>query len=342
MRCRARPVARTRRPGSSSAAGRPDSDTGSTARFSRPACETPAQKAAGTIGWSPRAPRRGPTTSISPASRSSSTGCTCGTTGRLCAPGPGSCTLADSTRSPTTWAGTTPCGSFPPVLPSASPARCGRVPSFSGGTFASVLTAFSRPFGMVQAAEHRRRVEKRPADRRIRTSFGPPRRDSERGMWLAPRPTLDPRIVARSAAALPEYGPDFTYRQYAGITRSSTLVGGVLGLGALALLAQVPPARRAVGDLRAPGTARASDVAGNPGSACTSPANPPGGGCAPSSPAATRVMAKPRRCSANPRCACFDDLPSTAGQVTTAVAMGSALLDRLRGAGLTIRTIDGG
>jgi short subunit dehydrogenase-like uncharacterized protein len=33
----------------------------------------------------------------------------------------------------------------------------------------------------------------------------------------------------------------------------------------------------------------------------------------------------------------FDDLPETAGQVTTAVAMGDALIDRLRGAGITFR-----
>jgi short subunit dehydrogenase-like uncharacterized protein len=33
----------------------------------------------------------------------------------------------------------------------------------------------------------------------------------------------------------------------------------------------------------------------------------------------------------------FDDLPETAGQVTTAVAMGGALIDRLRAAGITFR-----
>jgi short subunit dehydrogenase-like uncharacterized protein len=33
----------------------------------------------------------------------------------------------------------------------------------------------------------------------------------------------------------------------------------------------------------------------------------------------------------------FDDLPETAGQVTTAVAMGDALIERLRGAGITFR-----
>ncbi|MCW2658027.1 MAG: saccharopine dehydrogenase, partial [Jatrophihabitans sp.] len=33
-------------------------------------------------------------------------------------------------------------------------------------------------------------------------------------------------------------------------------------------------------------------------------------------------------------CLAFDDLPETAGQVTTAAAMGEALIDRLRKAGM--------
>jgi short subunit dehydrogenase-like uncharacterized protein len=36
-------------------------------------------------------------------------------------------------------------------------------------------------------------------------------------------------------------------------------------------------------------------------------------------------------------CLAFDDLPKTAGQVTTAVAMGNALIDRLRAAGIRFR-----
>jgi short subunit dehydrogenase-like uncharacterized protein len=38
-------------------------------------------------------------------------------------------------------------------------------------------------------------------------------------------------------------------------------------------------------------------------------------------------------------CLALDDLPPTAGQVTTAVAMGDALLDRLRAAGLAFRVV---
>jgi short subunit dehydrogenase-like uncharacterized protein len=36
----------------------------------------------------------------------------------------------------------------------------------------------------------------------------------------------------------------------------------------------------------------------------------------------------------------LDPLPKTSGQVTTAVAMGDALLERLRAAGITFRVAD--
>ena len=39
-------------------------------------------------------------------------------------------------------------------------------------------------------------------------------------------------------------------------------------------------------------------------------------------------------------CLAFDELPETAGQVTTAQAMGDALLDRLRRAGIAFRVLE--
>jgi short subunit dehydrogenase-like uncharacterized protein len=40
-------------------------------------------------------------------------------------------------------------------------------------------------------------------------------------------------------------------------------------------------------------------------------------------------------------CLAFDDLPATSGQVTTAVAMGEALIDRLRAADIVFQVLDG-
>ncbi|MBK0869044.1 saccharopine dehydrogenase NADP-binding domain-containing protein [Saccharopolyspora sp. HNM0986] len=212
--------------------------------------------------------------------------------------------------------------------------------SFSGGTYASVLTALSRPRQMADAAKQRRRVETRPENRRIHTPLGSPRRDHGSGMWLAPMPTLDPRIVARSAAALPEYGPDFTYRQYAAVKRLPVLVGGIAGLGALGLLAQIPPARRALATVRAPGTGPAEQDRAKSwfsvrftGEAGGQQVQTEFAGGDPGYDETAKMLAESALCLA------FDDLPSTAGQVTAATAMGSALLERLRTAGLTIRTL---
>jgi len=41
-------------------------------------------------------------------------------------------------------------------------------------------------------------------------------------------------------------------------------------------------------------------------------------------------------------CLAFDELPETAGQVTTAQAMGDALLDRLQRAGMSFATLASG
>lgn len=103
--------------------------------------------------------------------------------------------------------------------------------TFSGGTLNSALTAASRPVAMARAARERRQAEPRPAGRTVRAPFGPPVRSGETRTWGVPLPTLDPQIVARSAAALDRYGPDFRYRHYAGVRRLPVAVGGALGAG---------------------------------------------------------------------------------------------------------------
>jgi short subunit dehydrogenase-like uncharacterized protein len=41
-------------------------------------------------------------------------------------------------------------------------------------------------------------------------------------------------------------------------------------------------------------------------------------------------------------CLAHDELPETAGQLTTAVAMGNALIARLQAAGIAFRVLEGG
>ncbi|EHK86049.1 hypothetical protein SZMC14600_15115 [Saccharomonospora azurea SZMC 14600] len=211
---------------------------------------------------------------------------------------------------------------------------------FSGGTYASALTAFSRPTQMAQVARRRREVEKRPADRRIRVSKGLLYRDREVGRWMVPLPTIDPQIVGRSAAALDRYGPAFTYRHYAAVKRGPVVVAGALGLAALGLLAQLPFARKALANLRKPGEGPSEQrrlqswfsvrfVGEGGGERVVTEF----AGGDPGYDETAKMLAESALCLA------FDELPDTSGQVTTAVAMGDALLNRLSRAGLQIRVV---
>ncbi|MYT12934.1 Uncharacterized conserved protein [Streptomyces sp. SceaMP-e96] len=207
--------------------------------------------------------------------------------------------------------------------------------SFSGGTLSSALTAASRPVAMARAARERQRVEPRPAGRTVHATFGPPIRSSETRTWGVPLPTLDPQIIARSAAALDRYGPDFRYRHYAGVRRLPIAVGGVLGAGALCALAQVPSARRWLSGRLEPGDGPSPErrarswfkvrfVASGGDTHLITEVS----GGDPGYDETAKMLAESALSLA------FDDLPETAGQVTTAVAMGAALTTRLQEAGI--------
>ncbi|WGL51890.1 saccharopine dehydrogenase NADP-binding domain-containing protein [Nocardioides sp. BP30] len=205
----------------------------------------------------------------------------------------------------------------------------------SGGTFHSALGQFSRARQMRAAAEARKRAEPRPEGRRSRAVAGRPHRDPDLGYWLVPLPTIDPAIVARTGRALPAYGPDFSYSHYAGTKTLRYAVGGAAGLLGLVAAAQLGPVRRWLGarippgagpdearrasswfrvDLIAEGDGRkvhARVSGGDPGYAETA-----------------KMLAESALCLA------LDDNPPSAGSVTTGVAMGAALTDRLQRAGI--------
>ncbi|KUH39156.1 MULTISPECIES: saccharopine dehydrogenase family protein [Streptomyces] len=213
---------------------------------------------------------------------------------------------------------------------------------FSGGTFASALTAMGRGRQTARAARERRLHEPRQVDRRARAPLAGPRFSRETGAWALPLPTLDPRVVARSAAALPEYGPDFRYRHYAAVRTLPMALGGVAAVGAGLALAQVPPARRWLLDRYAQGSGPDAErrrrswfrvrFVGEGGGrrVCTEVS-----GGDPGYDETAKMLAESALCLA------FDGgLPPVAGQVTTAVAMGDALLERLGAAGIRFRVAD--
>lgn len=212
---------------------------------------------------------------------------------------------------------------------------------FSGGTFASALTAMGRQRQAARTARERRLHEPRLMGRRARAPLGAPRFSRETGTWALPLPTLDPRIVARSAAGLERYGPDFQYRHYASVRTLPVALGGPVALGALAALAQVGPAREWLMNRYQPGRGPSAEqrerswfrvrfVGEGGGRRVFTEVS----GGDPGYGETAKMLAESVLCLA------LDELPATAGQVTTAVATGDALLARLRAAGVVFRVAD--
>jgi short subunit dehydrogenase-like uncharacterized protein len=208
----------------------------------------------------------------------------------------------------------------------------------SGGTVHTAINAFSRGKQNLQAHRDRRRAEPRPEGRSVRSVVGNIHRTQ--GFWAVPLPTVDPQIVAQSAAALESYGPDFRYSHYAAVKQLPVVVGGIAGLGLLAAAAQIPPARNALlgrikaGDgpneeRRAKSWFKVRFVGSGGGKRVVTEV----AGGDPGYDETAKMLGESALCLA------LDDLPKTAGQVTTAVAMGPALRKRLMAAGITFRVI---
>jgi short subunit dehydrogenase-like uncharacterized protein len=207
--------------------------------------------------------------------------------------------------------------------------------TFSGGTFHSALNQFSRARQMKEASAARRRSEPRVPGRSSRAVAGKPHRDPVLGYWLLPLPTIDPIIVARSGRELPWYGPEFRYSHFAGTKTLRYAAGGAAGLGAILGASQVGPLRRfLLGKVKqgeGPDESRRDkswftvDFVGE-GGGRTVRTRVSGGD--PGYTETAKMLAESALCLA------LDDNPPSAGQVTTAQAMGDRLLERLQAAGL--------
>jgi short subunit dehydrogenase-like uncharacterized protein len=213
----------------------------------------------------------------------------------------------------------------------------------SGGTLASAVTGFSRVRQNIQAVRDRRKVEARNGHKVVKWERGVPHHDAEIDAWVLPMPTIDPQVILRSARALDHYGPDFTYGHYIAVKKLPQAVALPLGVASVFALAQVPPARKWLMNRLPAGTGPSAEKrerawfrvrftgegggkrvvtqvsGGDPGYTETS-----------------KMLAESALCLAN------DDLPVTAGQVTTAQAMGGALTERLQRAGIEFSVLEDG
>jgi saccharopine dehydrogenase (NAD+, L-glutamate forming) len=214
---------------------------------------------------------------------------------------------------------------------------------FSGGTYQSVVTGLGRARQTVAAQRERARREPAPdPGRRVGGLRPRPRREPViDDAWAVPLPTIDPAIVLRSARAQPRYGPDFRYGHNAWVKHLPVAVAAGAGLTGVLLLAQLPPTRRLLSKAVAAGTGpspqrrarstfavRFLGEGGGRRVVCEVAGGDPG------YDETAKMLAETGLCLA------FDDTPSTAGQVTTAHALGPVLRRRLVHAGLAFRVLE--
>jgi short subunit dehydrogenase-like uncharacterized protein len=217
--------------------------------------------------------------------------------------------------------------------------RAGGKPS--GGTFASALTAFSRVRQNMEAARERKRVEQRPSGRVVKGELGRPHHESHIDSWVLPFPSIDPQIILRSARALERYGPAFTYEHYIAVKKLPQAVALPVSVGGAFTAAQIPPARKFLMGRLPQGSG--PDEATRAKSWFNIHFHGEGGGkrvvCEvrggdPGYDETAKMLAESGLSLAH------DDLPQTAGQVTTAQAMGAALTERLQRAGIEFAVVE--
>jgi short subunit dehydrogenase-like uncharacterized protein len=212
--------------------------------------------------------------------------------------------------------------------------------TFSGGTYHSAITSVSRRRETAQAHRRRRRAEPALEDRRVRAVTGRPHHNRGLGAWALPLPTIDGDVIRRSAAALEAYGPDFSYSHFVapkGLPAAAALTAGAAGL---AVATQITPVRDWLLGRVTPGDGPSADKRAKSWFSCHF-AGEAGGrkvvtkvsGGDPGYGETAKMLAESAMALA------YDDLPKTSGQVTTAEAMGDALLTRLQRAGITFTVV---
>ena len=209
---------------------------------------------------------------------------------------------------------------------------------FSGGTYHSAVNGFGRARETIGAAKARRRAEPRDTGRRIHAAPPRLRRAPELGGWTAPLPTIDGSVIRRSAAAVPRYGPEFTYGHNLVAKHLATLGAIAGGVGTVAMLAPLPPTRKLLLKLKDPGEGpdeatrarswfKLTFVGEGGGERVVTEVS----GGDPGYGETSKILAESALCLA------FDENPETSGQTTTVAAMGDMLLTRLQKAGISFR-----
>ena len=213
--------------------------------------------------------------------------------------------------------------------------------SFSGGTAASALEIMSRLRTGRDIHRQRLATEGGLRSRQVDIETGRIGRERCTGRWAIPMPTIDPQIVAYSARLDERYGPAFTYSHFLSLDGALAAAGMIGGAGLLLSAAQIPPVRRRLSRLRPPGTGPSEEKRAASwfavrfvGQAAGQTVRTEVRGGDPGYTETSKMISEAALCLA------FDELDTTAGQVTTAVAMGPVLRSRLIDEGISFKVLD--
>ncbi|MCB1141971.1 MAG: saccharopine dehydrogenase NADP-binding domain-containing protein [Leptospiraceae bacterium] len=212
--------------------------------------------------------------------------------------------------------------------------------SFSGGTWHSAL-------GFMNFDEMERQND---SYQKIRSQFQPRNiypiptqfryRDNEK-LFGAPLPFVDVEVVLRSAGNLPEYGPDFSYGHYLSISGIPQLFAGLVSVGTVFTMAQIPQLKDFLLSLKSSGDGPDEDVRSTNqfkhsfvGRSATKTIRTTVTGGDPGYGDTSKMLGESALCLLN------DKLDERYGVITPVMAMGNHLLSRLSAIGIRFSVIE--
>lgn len=217
--------------------------------------------------------------------------------------------------------------------------------TFSGGTWHSAITQFSRLRQYEQKRRAWRKEKSRSkADNTRKVAGLPPRITYQKAFhaWACPFPTIDPVVVRRTAKQREQYGKDFQYGHYVLIKALPKLVAGGIGLGGVVALSQFKKTRDLLLKVKNPGDGPSESEREQAWFKVRMIANAQGicvwteiSGGDPGYGETAKMLAESALCLA------FDEdkSPKIYGVTTPGAAMGEPLIERLQATGISFNVL---
>ncbi len=213
--------------------------------------------------------------------------------------------------------------------------------NMSGGTWHSAVEAMAQTSwrgsegGLFPAAQ--------TAGRTVRELPAAIRHEPLVDGWVCSLPTIDPKIVLHTAVLRSDYGPDFQYGHYVRVQSLPKLVGGLTAVGGIFALSKLKPTRKLLLSFRKPGQGPDAEAREEGHFRVTFIGRTAGillktevRGGDPGYGETSKMVAEAALCLVQDRA----DLPKRTGVLTTAVAMGDLLIQRLRRAGIEFNLLE--